>query len=206
MKYWSDNQMSTDSSQRLEYLYKEYVRLSDKAEDFIKSTYDDFKMFGAVSAIIVIWKPISELIAPISTNVDSSLILFLGFLSLLTVLGLIALLNLLKQSYTWYFVHNLQAYEVEIRKALDEAEGSQIFNFNIAKEEKRFVTAVYRLSLRSLVMSFAFAVIAIPSVILFYSNILYAIIYLLISLLGFLIIYLQTFRRMLKQYSDNRYL
>ncbi|NEP56239.1 MAG: hypothetical protein F6K31_04335 [Symploca sp. SIO2G7] len=198
--------MSTDSSQRLEYLYKEYVRLSDKAEDFIKNTYDDFKMFGAVSAIIVIWKPISELIAPINSRVDSSLILFLGFLSLLTILGIIALLNLLKQSYAWYFVHNLQAYEVEIRKALDEAEGSQIFNFNIAKEEKRFITAVYRLSLRSLVMSFAFAVIAIPSIILCYSNILYAIIYLLISLLGFLIIYLQTFRRMLKQYSGSRYL
>ena len=91
--------MSTDSNQRLEYLYKEYVRLSDKAEDFIKSTYDDFKMFGAVSAIIVIWKPISELITPINSKADSSLILFLGFLSLLIVLGIIALLNLVKQSY-----------------------------------------------------------------------------------------------------------
>ncbi|MGD1860179.1 MAG: hypothetical protein ACFB0E_09445 [Leptolyngbyaceae cyanobacterium] len=198
--------MSTDSSQRLEYLYKEYVRLSDKSEDFIKSTYDDFKMFGAVSAIIVIWKPISELIAPMNSKVDSSLILFLGFLSLLTVLGITALLNLVKQSYGWYFVHNLQAYETEIRKELGEAEGSQVFNFNIAKEEKRFVTAVYRLSFRAFVMSFAFAVIAIPSIILYYSNILYAVIYLLISLLGFLIIYLQIFRRMIKQYSNSRYL
>lgn len=200
------NQMSTDSSQRLEYLYKEYVRLSDRAEDFIKNTYDDFKMFGAVSAIIVIWKPIAELIAPINPKIDPSLILFLGFLSLLTVLGIIALLNLVKQSYTWYFVHNLQAYETEIRKALGEAEGSQIFNFNIAKEERRFVTAVYRLSFRAFVISFAFSVIAIPSIILYYSNALYAILYLLISLLGFFVIYLQVFRRMIKQYSDSRYL
>lgn len=198
--------MGADSNQRLEYLYKEYVRLSDKAEDFIKDTYDDFKMFGAVSALIVIWKPISELIAPINSNVDASLILFLGFLSLLTVLGLIALLNLVKQSYTWYFVHNLQAYETEIRKELGETEGSQIFKFNIAKEEKRFVTAVYRLSLRAFVMAFAFAVIVIPSIILCYSSSLYAILYLLISLIGFLIIYLQIFRKMMRQYSAGRYL
>ena len=198
--------MSTDSDQRLEYLYREYVRLSDKAEDFIRNTYDDFKMFGAVSAVIVIWKPIAELITPENSQVDSSLILFLGFLSLLTVLGIIALLNLVKQSYTWYFVHNLQAYEKEIREALGEEEGSQIFSFNIAKEEKRFVTAVYRLSLRALVMSFAFAVIAVPSIVLYYANILYAIVYLLISLLGFLIVYLQIFRRMMRQYSKTKYM
>ena len=198
--------MSVESSQRLEYLYKEYVRLSDKSEDFIKSTYDDFKLFGVVSAIIVIWKPISELIATTNSKLDSNLFLFLGFLSLLTVLGIIALLNLVKQSYTWYFVHNLQAYETEIRKELGEAGDSQVFNFNIAKEEKRFVTAVYRLSFRAFVMSFAFAVIFIPSIILCYSNILYAVIYLLTSLLGFLTIYLQVFRRMIKQYSDSKYL
>lgn len=198
--------MSVDSSQRLEYLYKEYVRLSDKAEDFIKSTYDDFKLFGAVSAIIVIWKPISELIASGNSRLDPSLVLFLGFLSLLTVLGIIALLNLVKQSYTWYFVHNLQAYETEIRKELGEAGDSQVFNFNIAKEEKRFITAVYRLSFRAFLMSFAFAVISTPSIILCYSSIRYAAIYLLISLFGFLTIYLQVFRKMIKQYSDNKYL
>ena len=198
--------MSANSSQRLEYLYKEYIRLSDKAEDSIKDTYDDFKMVGAVSALIVLWKPIAELIAPIKSDVDASLILFLGFLSLLTVVGLIALLNLVKQSYTWYFVHNLQAYETEIRKELGETEGSQVFSFNIAKEDKRFVTAVYRLSLRAFVMSFAFSVIVIPFVILCYSNRLYAVLYLLISLISFLTVYLQIFRKMMQQYSASRYL
>jgi hypothetical protein len=197
--------MSLDSSQRLEYLYKEYVRLSDKAEDLIKSTYDDFKLFGAVGAVIVIWKPISEFTTLVNSKLSPSLTLFLGFLSLHVVLGIIVLLNLVKQSYTWYFVHNLQAYEAEIRKELDEAEVSKVFNFNIAKEEKRFITAVYRLSFRTLVMFLSFAVISIPSIILCYSNLLYAAIYLLISL-GGLIIYLQVFRKMIKQYSDSKYL
>jgi hypothetical protein len=197
--------MSSDSNQRLEYLYKEYVRLSDKAEDLIKSTYDDFKLFGAVGAIIVIWKPISEFITPVNSKFSPSLALLLGFLSLHMVLGIIVLLNLVKQSYTWYFVHNLQAYETEIRKELNETEVSQVFNFNIAKEEKRFITAVYRLSFRTFIMFFSFAIISIPSIILCSSNIFYAAIYLLISL-GGLIIYLQVFRKMIKQYSNSEYL
>jgi len=171
----------------------------------LQTPYDDFKLFGAVGAIIVIWKPISEFITPVNSKLSPSLTLFLGFLSLHVVLGIIVLLNLVKQSYTWYFVHNLQAYETEIRKELDEAEVSQVFNFNIAKEEKRFITAVYRLSFRTLVMFFSFAVISIPSIILCYSNVLYAAIYLLMSL-GGLIGYLQVFRKMIKQYSDSKYL
>jgi hypothetical protein len=199
------SKMDADSNQRLEYLYKEYVRLSDKAEDLIKGTYDDFKSLGVVGAFIIIWKPVSEVILPTSPKLSSSLFLFLGFLSLLTILGLIALLNLVRQSYSWYFVHNLQAYELEIRKELGEVEDSQIFNFNIGKEETRFITASYRLSFRTFVMSFAAVITLLPFIILCYSNIFYALLYLSISLLGFTL-YLQIFRRMIKQFSNNKLL
>lgn len=198
--------MDKQSNQRLEYLYKEYVRLSNTLDDLIQNSYDDFKLFGAVSVIIVAWQPISELISSANSQLDPSLVLFLGFLSLLMVLGIIGLLNLLKQSYSWYFVHNLQAYEREIKKELGEAENSQVFNFNIGREEKKFITAVYHLAFRTLVMCFAFTVIFIPVVILFYSKILYAIIYLLLSLFGFLVIYLQVFRKILRQFSTRNYL
>ncbi|NJL20444.1 MAG: hypothetical protein HC895_05905 [Leptolyngbyaceae cyanobacterium SM1_3_5] len=66
---------------------------------------------------------------------------------MLAVLGLILFSNLIKQAYAWYFVRNLQAYEVEIKKELGEGENSQIFSFNIGKEEARFVIASYRLEL-----------------------------------------------------------
>ncbi|NEQ55255.1 MAG: hypothetical protein F6K11_34895 [Leptolyngbya sp. SIO3F4] len=140
--------MDEQSNQRLEYLYKEYVRLSNRADELIQNTYDTFKLFGAVSVLVVVWQPISELISSAKSNLDPGLVLFLGFLSLLAILGIIGLLNLLQQSYTWYFVHNLQAYEQEIRKELEEATDSQVFSFNLGKEEKRFITAVYHLSFK----------------------------------------------------------
>lgn len=197
--------MDTDPIQRLEILYREYVRLNDKAEDLIKSTYDDFKSLGVVGAVIIIWKPISEVILPAIPRLESSLFLFLGFLSLLAILGLVAFTNLLKQSYSWYFVYNLKAYEVEIKKELKELESSRIFNFNTGKEEPRFIIASYRLAFRSFVFSTAAFVTLIPFVVLCYSSILYAMLYLLVSAFGFLL-YLQIFKRVLRQYSNNNFL
>jgi hypothetical protein len=197
--------MDATSNQRLEYLYKEYVRLNDKADDLISSTYDDFKLLGVVGAVIIVWKPISEIILPTIPRLDSSLFLFLGFLSLLIILGLIALVNLIKQSYTWYFVYNLQAYELEIKKELDEAKNSQIFNFNLGKEETKFIIASYRLAFRTFVFAMAAFITLVPFVILCYSSVVYAVLYLSISLIGF-IVYLQIFKRVLKQYSSNQFL
>lgn len=197
--------MDTTPNQRLEYLYKEYVRLNDKAENLISSTYDDFKSLGVVGAVIIVWKPISEIILPTIPKLDSSLFLFLGFLSLLIILGLVALSNLIKQSYSWYFIYNLQAYEVEIKKELREAENSQVFNFNLGKGETRFIVASYRLAFRTFVLSFAAFITFIPFAILCYSSVFYAALYLAISLIGFTV-YLQIFKRVLKQYSSHKFL
>ncbi|MEM9905672.1 MAG: hypothetical protein AAF921_11680 [Cyanobacteria bacterium P01_D01_bin.44] len=197
--------MEEDSKQRLEYIYKEYMRLNDKAEELIGSTIDDFKLFGAVGAIIVIWQPISELILSTNSNLNASLVLFLGFLSLLAILGIIGLQNLFKQAYAWYFIHNLQAYEKEIRKELNESKDSNVFKFNIGKEESRFVIS-YRLTFRTLFICFALAVSIIPSIVLFFSNVLLAAIYFSLSLFGFFVVYVPILRRTLNQYSDRRYL
>lgn len=37
-----------DSNQRLDYLYKEYVRLNQQAEEYIKSAFEDFKLMGVI--------------------------------------------------------------------------------------------------------------------------------------------------------------
>jgi hypothetical protein len=197
--------MSTDPEQKIDYLYKEYVRLSEQSDELIKSTFDDFKLYGVVGAIIVIWKPISEVVISTNPKFDASSILFLGFLSLLLIVGIITYLGLLKQAYTWYFVHNLQAYEVEIKKALGEAEDSRLFNFNLGKEDPKFITAVYKISFKSLGVIFVSVIVFIPFMVLWFSNFLYAAIYLLLSLLGS-ILYFQTFRKVMKQYSNKSYL
>ncbi|MBW4512396.1 MAG: hypothetical protein KME64_38770 [Scytonematopsis contorta HA4267-MV1] len=193
-----------DSNQRIDYLYKEYTRLSEKAEEQIKSTYDDFKLLGVFGVFIVIWKPISDLIASTNAKVDSSTILFLGFFSVLIISGMIGFLDLIKQFYAWYIVYNLQAYEVEIKKELDEAENSQIFNFNLGKKEEKFIALTYRGAYRLLVITFEFGITIIPFLVLYHSSVLYAVIYLLISLSGF-IIYSLMFQKMMKRYFNIKY-
>lgn len=195
--------MSIDSDRRIDYLYKEYARLSEKSDELIKSTFDDFRLYGVVGATIVLWKPIADFISP-NSKFDP-IYIFLGFLSLLAVVGLISYLNLVKQAYTWYFVHNLQAYEIEIKRVLGEAEDSQIFNFNLGKEEPKFITSVYKTSFKLFVIFFAFIVIFIPFTILCYSKVLYAVIYLLLGMLGS-IAFFQTFKQVIRQYSNSSYL
>ncbi|WP_421657060.1 hypothetical protein [Leptothermofonsia sp. ETS-13] len=162
-------------------------------------------------------KPISEIILPTIPKLDSSLFLFLEslflflvFWRLLIILGLVALSNLIKQSYSWYFVYNLQAYEMEIKKELREAEDSQVFNFNLGKGETRFgetrfIVASYHLAFRTFVLSFTAFITFIPFAILCYSSVFYAALYLAISLIGFTV-YLQIFTRVLKQYSSHKFL
>ncbi|NJP10494.1 MAG: hypothetical protein HC866_14300 [Leptolyngbyaceae cyanobacterium RU_5_1] len=197
--------MSIDANQRIDHLYREYARLSEKAEEHIKSMYDDFKLLGALGAAIVVWKPISDVIASTNSKVDSSTILFLGFLSFLIISGMIALLNLIKQSYAWYFVYNLQAYEIEIKKELDEAENSQIFNFNLGKKEEKFIASSYREPYRFFLIAGEVGITFIPFLVLCHSSILYAVIYLSLSLSGFLI-FLRMFQRMMKRYFNKNYL
>ncbi len=43
--------MNTNSEQKIDYLYKEYVRLSEKSDELIKIIFDDFKLYGVVGAI-----------------------------------------------------------------------------------------------------------------------------------------------------------
>ena len=195
--------MSSDEHSRLEYVYQEYTRLSDRCEDFIQGTYDDFKLLGVTGAIVIIWKSLSEVILPSNSTLKADLLTFLGFLSLLTVMGLIALVNLIKQSYSWYFVHHLQAYEREIRTTLCEAETSQIFSFNLDKAKPKFVTASYRLAFRAFAIAFTTIVTLLPCIVLLQLNMLYAFLYGAITLLGFTL-YLQIFRRIMKQYSTVR--
>lgn len=191
--------MDTDTNQKLEYLYKEYVRLNERADELIKDILDDFKLFGAAGATIVLWKPISEILVPINSKLDPSAILFLGFLSILGIAGIISYLGLLKHAYAWYFVRNLQAYEIEIKKILGESEDSELFNFNLGKSEKKFISTVYKTSSIALMVAFFLFINLIPFIILCYAKVVYAVIYLVVSLLGS-ITYFQLLKRVVFKY------
>jgi hypothetical protein len=174
-----------DSQQRLDYLYKEYVRLSEQAEEYIKSAFEDFKLMGVIGATIALWKPIVDAIQLASPDIDADGLLFLGFLSLLLVIAIIGFWNLMKQSFIIFFADNLQGYEEEIRKALNEQGGSRVFNLNLEKEIKLIES--YRTTFRAFLAIFALATTGIPFLILLPIELTYALIYLSVSLSIFLL-------------------
>lgn len=190
-----------DSNQRIEYLYKEYARLSEKVEEHIKGGFDDFKLLGAASASIVVWKPIADLITQVNPKINYSGLLFLGFLSLLLVFTLIGFTSLIRTAYVFSIVSSLLGFEEEIRKELNEGERSQVFRVNLERNTKKFSTA-YSLTYGITLIILIFSVIVIPFVVLCYFYVLYAAIYLLLALLA-CIIYVQIVRKLTRIFFDK---
>lgn len=169
-----------DSNQRIEYLYKEYARLNEKIEEHIKGSFEDFKLLGASSASIVLWKPIADAIVLVNSKISYGELLFLGFLSLLLIFVLIGFATLVRTAYMFSISSNLLSFEEEIRKELNEEEHSQVFSINLGRDTTKFSTA-YRLTYGTTLIILAFAITLIPFVILFYANVLHALVYLLLA-------------------------
>lgn len=185
------------SEPRLDYLYKEYIRLSQQAEEYIRSAFDDFKLMGVIGATIALWKPIVDIIVLANPKIDYSGLLFLGFLSLLLVIAVIGFWNLIKQSFIIFFADNLQGYEEELRKELNELDSSRVFNLNLEKETKLLVS--YRTTFSAFLSVFALATTVIPVLILISFDIRYSFLYLLLSVTIF-----GTYSRVLKK-STRQY-
>ncbi|MBW4473529.1 MAG: hypothetical protein KME45_24600 [Stenomitos rutilans HA7619-LM2] len=186
--------------QRLNYLYKEYVRLSQQAEEYIRSAFDDFKLMGVIGATIALWKPIVDFIVLANPKIDYSGLLFLGFLSLLLVIAIIGFWNLIKQSFIIFFADNLQGYEKELRKELNELESSRVFNLNLEKEAK--LLASYRVTFAAFLLIFALATTVIPFLILIFFKVIYSLIYLFLSLTIFGI-YFRVLKKSTKKYLNE---
>ena len=192
-----------ESNQRIDYLYKEYARLNEKIEEHIKGSFEDFKLLGAASASIVLWKPIVDLITLVNSKINTSYngLLFLGFLSLLLVFVMIGYRILIRTALMFSMSSNLLSYEREIRKELNEAENSQVFSLIHERDTVKFSTA-YRLTYGITLIILSISITFIPFVILCYSNLLYAGIYLLIALLAFFG-YIQTIKKLTNLFFSN---
>ncbi len=188
------------SDQRLEYLYKEYVRLNEQAETYIKSAFDDFKLMGVIGATIALWKPIVDLIVLANPKIDYGGLLFLGFLSLLLVVATIGFWNLIKQSFIVFFADNLQGFEEEIRRELNERENSKVFNLNLAKEAKLINS--YRVTFVTFLVVFGLATTIIPSLILVNFNTSYAVLYLVLALAIFTV-YFRVLKKSARPYLER---
>lgn len=102
-------------SQDLEYLYKEYVRLSNRLDTIVDSSWGDFKLLGAVGALFA-WPPIAK--SDLFGHTDTSVTLFIGFTGILFIVAVIATRDLIKQSIIEHYLHELKVYEQDIRDKL----------------------------------------------------------------------------------------
>ncbi len=186
-----------DSNPRIDYLYKEYTRLNEKSEEYLKSSYEDFKFLGAIGAIIVFWKSIADIIVLSNAKVNYSSILFLGFLSLLFTVAVIGFMNLVKQSYIFFFIDNLQGYEKDIRKELAIVEDSRAFSLNTEKVKRGIKT--YYLTFGAFIIITSSTITLIPFIVLLNSSVTNAVIYLLIAIM-ILVFYLKVLKRTVNQY------
>lgn len=181
--------MSLDSKQELDILYKEYTRLSNIAMEHYKMIYEDIKLFGAIGAAAILWKPLSDFIASSQKTIDSDSILLIGFVGLEILLGIISCLNLLKQANVWHFVRHLKAYEIRINQLLSETESSQLFHFYHDLESSKYINANYRTGFMFFGLYVQFALTFIPFTILFFVNLIYALIFLAFAAINTIILF-----------------
>ncbi|MEO1299203.1 MAG: hypothetical protein AAFW75_26180 [Cyanobacteria bacterium J06636_16] len=176
--------MSLDSHQKLDYLYQEYTRLANRAIEHYKSVYDDIKLFGAIGASVILWKLLYDFISSSQTIFESNLVLLVGFLGIEVLLGFISSFNLIKQVNTWYFVHNLQAYELKINQILEKGGSTNVFHFYQGLSESRYINGVYRTTYLFFLLYVRLAVIAFPLAVLSFVNVIYALAFLAFALLN----------------------
>lgn len=166
-------------SEKLEFKYKEMVRLAEKSDEYAKSSFDDFKMLSALGVLLA-WKPMSDIFIPDMLMAKSNKFLFIGFLAILFVIAFIGLFGLMKQSVVNFYLEEIQAFEEEVRQELQDTNTN---TFRVAENwMKRGSNKQRKVALRF--YSLFYMVITIyPSAILASGSKVYAIAYFVAALL-----------------------
>ncbi len=100
--------------QYLEYHYREMVRLCKECNTQINSAFSDFKLLGAVGAMVA-WAPLSDAVA----KGHDPKVMLLGFIAIFILFIVITLFDLMKQSIMLYYLEQIRHFENAIRDALD---------------------------------------------------------------------------------------
>lgn len=91
-------------------LYKEYVRLAECCNGFVKDALSDIKLLGGISAVLA-WDPVAQML-----ELDARLelpVTPVGFITLLLVVMFVMFFNLMKQSI--FFFHQARMARFEKR-------------------------------------------------------------------------------------------
>jgi hypothetical protein len=152
-------------------LYAEYTRLQGRLDHYLQSSFEDFKLVGAI-AIFLTWAPLANVLADLRPDLkkDQALILFLGFVGILLIIAVLGMRDLIKQSVIFYYVDEIQFYEAELRKMhylerSDVFRGIEHLNLWYAQKHRR----IYGL----FTLCFLFGLLVLPPIVLWGSPFLW---------------------------------
>ncbi len=100
---------------RLDYLYREFVRVSDRVNSMVDGSFEDFRLLAAIGVLLV-WPPFAQSVD--GAGKDDDKLLLLGLLAMLLIVATLLLRDLLKQSIIRFSIDQVRRLEVEIRTAL----------------------------------------------------------------------------------------
>ena len=89
-------------------LYKEYVRLSECCNAYVKDALSDIKLLGAIGAVLA-WDPVARMLE-LNVRLDEP-VTPVGFTTLLLVIMFVLFYNLLKQSIFFFHQARMRRFE-----------------------------------------------------------------------------------------------
>lgn len=184
---------SSDSDQnRLDFLNKEYIRLSERCVSYVDSSLGDIKLFGIVGSFISLPVIANKLF---DNNIKT---VFYGFLTISTIFIVLSVYVLMKQVLVVYYLDKLALYEEEIRKLMGDE--NNIFEWARSYRTLRQQKVAYIYS--HLLLVTLLILVVFPLIVLFESKDgeTFAWIYLCVSVF-YISIFVSAFRKTL--YSRN---
>jgi hypothetical protein len=102
-----------------ELLYKEYVRLSECCNGYVKDALSDIKLLGGIGAVLA-WDPVSRMLE-LDARLDQP-VTPVGFTTLLLVVMFVMFYNLLKQSIFFFHQARMRRFEARLNALYPGAE------------------------------------------------------------------------------------
>ena len=160
-------------TQKLEFKYKEMVRLSEVLEHYSRSSFDDFKLLSAVGVLLA-FQPASSFF-----EINNDIFLLVGFLAILFIISFIGFYGLMKQSIAIFYLGEIAKFEKEFREQLHNG-NTDVESFKVAENWKNIGSKKQREVARIFYFVFYLVIILFPTGVLYSStNSLQATIYLL---------------------------
>src|SRR5690606_4377278 len=91
-----------------DFLYREYARLAECCDGYVKDALSDIRMLGGISAVLA-WDPVSRML-DLNAKLDQP-VTPVGFITLLLVVMFVLFYNLLKQSIFFFYQARMRRFE-----------------------------------------------------------------------------------------------